>query len=137
MILGSLYHTHLFMYQPWTILFYYTKKDRFLMRNNIFVSPIITNNKEANEPRIYLFFKILLVIVSSIKKSNIFKRSSTVEKYKIHWKLGVQYTSQEVILENALLNKGWYLVIVLNIFENRKHQSHKFARFGIPWLELD
>ena len=54
------------------------------MRNNIFVSPIITNNKEANEPRIYLFFKILLVIVSSIKKSNIFKRSSRVEKYKIH-----------------------------------------------------
>ena len=54
-ILGSLSHTHQFMYQPWTILFYYTKKDWFLMRNSIFVSPIITKNKEANVAHFYLF----------------------------------------------------------------------------------
>ena len=71
-----------------TILFYHPKKDRFLMRNGIFVSSTITNSKEANG----LLF-LLFVIVSSIKTSNIFKRSSGAEKCKIHWKLGGQYKS--------------------------------------------
>ena len=32
------------------------------MRNSIFVSPIITNNKEANVPLIYLFIYFLNII---------------------------------------------------------------------------
>ena len=81
----------------------------------------------------------LLFMVSCIKTNDVFNRggNKNIKYIGNAWGMFFQYRSQEVIPENAVVNKGWHFSYSIEQTENRKCQSHNYTKFGSQWLEPD
>ena len=64
-------------------------------------------------------------------------REFHLKKHILGWNYTERKTPQKNQVPASHENyKGWQLLIILNRYENRKHQSHNFAKFRSPWGQI-